>query len=210
MLLVVLASSRFLFLPCFIVLCLWVLYEIHKSNKKNETIERQFWERERQANLTRKQPLDDLVYIRVPLEFIPRTLLSDDPVACEYIHTLEQLSERKIVNLTGFSNTDLKLKYGAPNLNLLSEYDDNYTTYVRTLHRLAVKLYERDYESNARLLLEKAVESGTDVADTYRLLGKIYASHDLTEELDALIEKAEGLESLTAKSMLSDLKSLRA
>ena len=54
MLLVVLASSRFLFLPCFIVLCLWVLYEIHKSNKKNETIERQFWERERQANLLKK------------------------------------------------------------------------------------------------------------------------------------------------------------
>ncbi|MCR5654119.1 MAG: hypothetical protein K6G07_00545 [Lachnospiraceae bacterium] len=208
MILSFLASSRLLFLPCFIVFCLWLLYEIHKSNRKNEKAEREFWERERQANLTRKQPLNDLTYITVPMELIPKSLLSDDEKVREYIKTLEKLKDDKIVNLTGLTNTELKLKYGAPNLDLLSRYDDNYTTYARTMYRLAEKYHAAGYESNARILLEKAVESGTDVADTYRLLGKIYAAHEMKTELETLTEKARALDTLTSKAMVADLEKL--
>ena len=37
------------------------------------------------------------------------------------------------MHLTGYTNTDLKLEYGAPNIKLLSAYDQRYTTLARTL-----------------------------------------------------------------------------
>ena len=36
---------------------------------------------------------------------------------------IEALKEKKILNLSGFTNTDLKLEYGVGNLTDLTDYD---------------------------------------------------------------------------------------
>ena len=113
-----------------------------------------FWEKELAANRTPRKSLDDLCYIQIPLNTLPLSALPDDSVAEECRETLEELSKSPIVNLTGISNTDLKLQYGAPNINLLSSYDQRYTTLARTLQTLGNRLYEnrpqQEYSASAR------------------------------------------------------------
>lgn len=160
----------------------------------------------KKANLVRKKSLDGLPYITIPMEYIPKSLLNDDPAVADCISTLETLSEQKIVNLTGYTNTELKFNYGAANLPTLMEYDDNYTVYARTMNRLAQAYYDAGYESNARILLEKAVESQTDIKATYLLLAKIYKKHKETEKLYALLAKAEDLHSSSKDAIMHALQ----
>ena len=189
-----------------IVFVIWLTYELKKHDRINTKAYEDFWEKEREANLVRKKSLDNLSYIKVPLEYIPKSLLSEDPVVSDCISILEHLSERKIVNLTGYTNTDLKSEYGAPNLNILMEYDENYTLYARTMNKLAHAYYDAGYESNARILLERCIESNTDIKATYLLLAQIYKKHQETEKIDKLIETAKNLPSASKKSIIRVLE----
>lgn len=189
-----------------IVFVIWLTYELKKHDRINTKAYEDFWKKEREANLVRKKSLDNLSYIKVPLEYIPKSLLSEDPDVSDCISILEHLSERKIVNLTGYTNTDLKLEYGAPNLNILMEYDENYTLYARTMNRLAHAYYDAGYESNARILLECCIESNTDIKATYLLLAQIYKKHREKEKLDQLMNAAQTLPSVSKKSIIHALE----
>lgn len=184
----------FIFLAT-IVFVVWLTYELRKTDKMNRKAYDEYWENERIANETRKQSLDDLSFVHVPLEFIPKSLLDDNPQVVECYKLLQQLSEKPIVNFTGISNTELKLKYGSANLKLLSQYDENYTLYVRTANKLAGIYFEAGYKSNARIILEKCIESGSDIKSTYTLLAQIYKDSNETSKILELVAKADSLNS---------------
>lgn len=196
----------FVFLASFIIFIIWLTYELKKHEKLAENALNDFWSREQEANLTRKKPLDDLAYVEIPFDFIPQSLLADNDTVKDCLQTLKALSDRKIVNFTGYTNTDLKLQYGTANLPLLSEYDENYTLYARTLYKLACTYYENGYESNARILLEKAVESGTDISGNYKLLADIYQKHGETHKIKALLDSASSLRSSSRKNIIRSLE----
>ena len=177
-----------------------------KSNKKDAHSQEDFWERERVANSTRRKPLDDLDYIKLPMEQFPMTLLEDVPKAEDYKQIIISLSELPIVNFTGISNTDLKLRYGAPNIDLLISYDQNYTLLVRTLQQWAQLLYDNGYIDEARQLLEFSVSTGTDVSATYRLLCQIYREQGTPEKISDLYPIAEMLNSAMQKTIVRTLQ----
>lgn len=177
-----------------------------RNSKDRDKIEREFWERERKANNTRRQPLDDLAYIKLPMEIFPMDLLPDDPNVEDYRQTVLSLNELPIVNFTGFTNTDLKLRYGAPNISLLTSYDQSYTLLVRTLQQWAQRLYDGGYPNEACQLLEFAVSTGTDVSATYRLLCKIYQEQGTPEKISTLYPIAETLNSATKKTIVGILQ----
>lgn len=199
---------KFPFFASFIVFCGWLSYEIHKHrNMENNSME-EFWKKEEEANNTRRKSLDGLSYITIPFESLPMDLLADDPVIREYHETLHALAEGPIVNLTGISNTDLKLTYGAPNIKLLSLYDQRYTTLVRTLQNLGEALYEHGYSKEARTVLEFAVSTHTDISATYRLLSVIYTKDGQSDKIKDLLPIAEALNSVLKNSivrMLNDI-----
>ena len=191
----------------FIVFCLWLLYEIRKHKKMENQAAASFWEKEAAANSTRRKPLDDLAYIHIPFDTLPMDLMSDDPRIRELHDTLHGLAESgPIVNLTGISNTDLKLRYGAPNINLLTLYDQKYTTLARTLQDLGAALYEKEYYDQACAVLEFAVSTHTDVSATYRLLISIYQKQNRKDKISALIPIAESLNSSLRPSILRMLQ----
>lgn len=198
---------NFPFFASFIIFCIWLGYEIHKHAKTQEQADNDFWEKETAANNTRRKPLDDLDYIQIPFATLPMDLFSEDPVVREYHETLYALSESPIVNLSGISNTDLKLKYGAPNIELLSRYDQSYTTLARTLQNLGNALYQRGCYTQACLFLEFAVSTRTDISGTYKLLADIYTMQNEPEKIAALIPVAESLNSVLKDSILTLLKS---
>ena len=62
---------NFPFLASTIILCLLLNSLFRKNSRKAAKQEENFWDRERRANLVRRQPLDQLNYITVPLESFP-------------------------------------------------------------------------------------------------------------------------------------------
>lgn len=190
----------------FVVFLLWLQYEIKKHSRYDDKKQKEYWAREREANSTRKKSMDDLVFITLPLETFPMDIMTEDEKIVEYHETIRHLSKEKIVNLTGISNTDLKLKYGVANLPVLSQYDQCYTHLARTLQLWAAHLYENGYEEECTTLLEFAVNTNTDVSGTYRLLAHIYVKNGSKDKLDWLKTKTDSINSAMKKPIDRMLK----
>lgn len=194
------------FFASFIVFVVWLSYELAKHNKIDSQSQNEYWKKERAANRTRRKPLDDLEYINIPFEKLPMSLMSEDERIAEYHETLRKISESPIVNFTGISNTDLKLRYGVPNLDLLTRYDQSYTMLARTLQKWAQCLYDEGYPKEACQILEFAVSTRTDVSGTYRLLCKIYTENGTPEKIASLYSVAESLNSAMKKTIVRILQ----
>ncbi len=183
-----------------------IAVNIRKNKKDQAAIEQDFWAREREANSTRRKSLDDLDYIRLPMETFPMTLLEDVPKVEDYKQIILTLKDLPIVNFTGISNTELKLRYGAPNIDLLTQYDQNYTLLVRTLQQWAQLLYDAGYLTEACQMLEFAVSTGTDISSTYRLLCRIYKEQHTPVKIGSLYPIAEVLNSAMQKTIVRILQ----
>lgn len=183
---------------------IWLYMKI--TQKKVKSMDDPFWERERLANQTRKQPLDSLSYITIPLDSLPFIKDTENEKLQECQQTITALSGQKIVNLTGISNTDLKLTYGVANITVLSEYDQNFTILIRTLHAWGKELYDLGMKTDAQTVLEYAVSCKSDIKGTYSLLTDIYVETNMCDKIDSLIETAESLNSLTKNAILSYLR----
>lgn len=197
---------NFLIIASTLILAVAIGRTISKHQKNADNIQQAFLEREREANNTRRKPLDDLPYIKLPMEIFPMTLLQDNPRVAECQQIILSLKDQPIVNFTGFSNTDLKLRYGAPNITHLTTYDQNYTVLVRTLQQWAQALYDNGYPAEACQLLEFAVSTNTDVSATYRLLCRIYQEAGRPEKISALYPTAEALNSVMQKPIVRILQ----
>ena len=187
---------------------IWLAIKLKELKKKEDAREQSFWETERKANSTRRKPLDDLEYIKIPFDDLPLDILSENERVKEYIETLQTLSENPIVNLSCITNTELKLRYGAPNITILSRYDSAYTVLARTLQQWAVKLYDEGYVDEARKVLEFAVSTRTDVSGTYIKLAEIYMNLGMMEKVDELLQVAKGLDSSFSKGIVRKLQDL--
>ena len=170
-----------------IIFTLWLNYEIHKHSRIDKKKIDQFWRNERNANLIRRTDISELEYITIPLDTLPIADVEDATIN-SYRDTIRSLSDKRIVNLTGLTNTDLKLKYGTSNLKSLSDYDNNYTVLVSMLHKWGERLYNKGYVKEAIQVLEYSVMCLTDVRKTYLLLAKIYMEQNTPEQINPLLE----------------------
>ncbi len=168
-----------------------------------------FWEREAEANNTRRADISGLPYVVIPKDTLPfDAALSVD---CKReVTLLQELSEKKLLNLSMYTNTDLKAMYGPANLADLSYYDENFTTAIRALNTIGVALFHAGDFENARAFLEFAVEAGSDITETYATLGQLYIETQNPEAFDNLVSKAENLSSLSAPSIKNKLDSIKS
>lgn len=194
------------FLASFIALVLIISISMKKQSRLYKEREQDFWSREQRANSVRRKPLDGLKYVKIPLEAFPTHLLNENEQVLECINILETLTSQKIVNLTGRSNTDLKLEYGTANINALTEYDQNYTLLVCTLQKWADLLLDAGYRREAAGLMEFAVSTDTDISRTYYLLAEYYASLGRYSEIDRLREVAKNLRSVNRDIIVKHLQ----
>lgn len=196
------------FLLLTIIFVVWLRYEITKSNKLENRSFQYFLQREKEANAARRQDITGLNYVTVDLKCLPLKDSEDDTIN-SYRDTIISLANCKIVNLTGLTNTDLKYRYGAANLELLSEYDSNFTKLVSILHKWGERLYNNGNVSNATLVLEYAVSCGTDVTKTYRLLAKIYKEKNAVSQIDHLIDLIPNTTILRKDALIKELKQIK-
>lgn len=197
---------NFILFASTLILGFIIAFAVSKGKKTQAALQREYWQKEEAANNTKRKSLDDLDYIKLPMEIFPMDLLPDNPKIEDYRQIILSLSECPIVNFTGISNTDLKLRYGAPNIDLLTSYDQNYTLLVRTLQQWAQALYEAGHITEACQLLEFAVSTGTDISATYRLLCEIYHKQGTPDKIPELYPIAETLNSAMQKSIVRILQ----
>ncbi|MFT3984569.1 MAG: hypothetical protein QM697_11730 [Lachnospiraceae bacterium] len=197
---------NFLIFATIAVISAFIWFYMGNTNKKVRFDTESFWERERRANSMRKQPLDALLYITIPLEALPFIKDTEDEALKDCQNQILSLSGQKIVNLTGISNTDLKFQYGVANLNVLSDYDQNYTTLIRTLFSWGKTLYSLGLKEKAVRVLEFAVTCRADIKGCYLLLADLYEENQEYEKIEALIETAESLNSLMKDSIVGQLR----
>jgi hypothetical protein len=138
----------------------------------------------------------------------PVDIMADDPEVTECRELIRELANEKIVNLTGYTNTDLKLKYGVANLKLLSEYDDRFTLLVQTIRKWADRLWENGYTVEAVPLLEEQVRIHADVTSAYRKLAVYYRDNNEPEKIEILRKTAETLNSSSKNVILKYLDEL--
>ena len=197
---------NFLIIASFPIICILFSYALHSTNLKEQDVDSDFWDREQRANFTRKKPLDDLNFITIPDDLLTMEpeLTDEEIIGC--LKDLNDLSSSKIVNLTGYTNTDLKLAYGTANITILSEYDFHYTKLVTLLQKLAELLHENLEDELAVRVLEFAVSTGTDVSKSYYLLAELYQQMNTPEKIDLLITRAQGINSLMKNTIVQNLQ----
>ncbi|WP_026651487.1 hypothetical protein [Butyrivibrio proteoclasticus] len=196
------------FLASFIVLCVIFNISMRRVSRKVEQNEENFWEKEAQANNVRKKSLDTLEYVKIPVDTLPFGFEADNEAltACE--EEVLALKNEKIVNLTGISNTDLKLAYGTANITPLTQYDQNYTSLVISLQKWGQLLYDLGYYPEATKVLEFAVKTRTDISATYRTLVDLYktklglSEEEINKKLDGIMPIAKELNALSRQQIV--------
>ncbi len=195
------------FFICFILFVLWIHVKYQQDNKNKSTWDEEFWKREKEANFTRKKNIDNLDYIIIREEDLPfqNSATGEEK---QIQDSVRDLLSKKILNLSGQSNTDLKLEYGTANFTELSEYDQNFSDLLRTLNQWGGYLYKNvpDAQLRALQILEYAIALGSDISDTYRTVAKIYLEQNNISKIYELIHQVEDSDFFMKDSIIRQLK----
>lgn len=192
---------------CFFVFLLWFRQKNRQSSADAENIDTGFWNREQEANFVRKKDISNLPLIEVPLKQLPFGA-SKNASVLEVEAEVRGDSEKKMLNLSGKSNTDLKMEYGTANLEILSAYDANATVLLRHISRWGGLLFEDGDFANAKTVLEYGISIGTDISANYINLAKIYASEGNISGIQGLLDSAQNLNTLMKDSILKELRTI--
>ncbi len=179
---------------------------IRRSNARSKKANDEFWKRERDSYKAPSRPTDNLEYVRFP-DDLPIHISTDNPQIKEYQETLANVTKGKVLNLSGISNTEIRMSFGKDNMEELSLADQRYTTMCRTLDSLSVAYMDLGFKDEARSLLEFALSAGCDISSCWIRLGQYYMEKEDASALSSLIEKAEALDD-TVHSRNEILRSL--
>ena len=199
-------TMKFPILASFLIFIVIIAIFNKKTSKLQKKRNEEYWQRERASNFIRKKSLDNLEYISIPFSSFPMNVGADDEIIASCHKDLNSLRDEKIVNFTGYTNTDLKMEYGTANITVLSQYDQNYTLFVRTLQEWGKRLYELGYHDEALVVLEYAVSTRTDISATYYLAASIYQEKGQTDKIKHLLFVADTLQSAMKGAIVRTLK----
>ena len=149
-----------------------------------------FWAREEAANHARKKDISHLPQIRVEETELP-AIDTDDESILYYIGQLKEIIKMPMMDLSEYTNTDLKLAYGVGNFKTLSDYDETFHNFLTDLSCLGractrAKLYDAAIQT-----YEMAFRYGSTKLSDYEDLAGIYLAMDEPGKVTALIQQVE-------------------
>lgn len=196
------------FLIAFIIFTAVLAVKRQQQTRAQDEVDEAFVERERKANATRKQDISRLNYLPFHTQALPMGQIGDADIA-SYEAALSALSDKRIINLSSYSNTDLKLMYGPANLDELTEYDENYHTLSVTLFNYADRARELNHPEAAIQILEYAMSLSIDSSHIYLLLAELYLEKNMPEKIDGIRDAVSSMEESLQKLVLPKLPSSR-
>lgn len=173
---------------------------VKRSRRRTDQKMSQFWQQETAANQVRKQDISTLDYVYIPLETLPFGV-GQTPEITRLEGIIRELDTKQIVNLSQYTNTELKLKYGVANLDVLSACDERFTTLIRTLYQWSCLLLNSGHLDAAIQVAEYSIDIGSDISGCYYMLADYYNSIQDTTALNRLRESADKLTGLNANTI---------
>ncbi len=155
------------------------------QERKQQDLNESFLDRERRANLTRKQDISGLDFLKFSLDALPPDRYPDEELLMLETELIGY-HDAKIINLSHYSNTDLKLMYGAANFNQLCLYDNNYHTLAKTLLTYAKRHQELGHVKEAIHVLEYAMSIQMELGQVYLLLAQLYQEQGTPEKIEEI------------------------
>ena len=146
------------FFICFIVFLLWLRVKL-KQQDKNETSNKDFWQREHEADFSRNKDISMLEYISVPKEVLPFNEQTNDIELIQIQKDISDVMSKKMINLSGMTNTDIKFAYGRGNFEILSFYDQNYLKFLSLLNKWGTYLLNPGDKNRAKQIFEYAINT---------------------------------------------------
>lgn len=191
----------------FLALCYIVSRNVSRFKRSHGQSHEEFLEQESKANSVRKADISALPYIEIPLDELPLDSLS----ACGFAPLAEELralASLKILNLSMYTNTELKLMYGPANLAALSDCDDAYTSLIILLNKIGASLLEAGRPEDAERFLSFAISIGSDITTSYTMLATLYAEKHDTDRINQLIRSAASITSLSSRTIQNKLHAI--
>ena len=201
------------FIICFVIFIAWTQYEMKKSSKKNQEIEDAFWAREYEANHAPKQDISGLDYLSFDESVIPlppEGVFGEEDDINNYIKELKRLLQEPMIDLSEYSNTDLKLAYGIGNFKTLSDYDENYSSFLMLMTNLARGYARRDMNDLAIATYRSALSCGSIKLHDYTGLAQAYLANDDPAAVTELISEVEASENPRKQGVIDELKKVLA
>ncbi|MBQ1901957.1 MAG: hypothetical protein II169_05355 [Lachnospiraceae bacterium] len=168
-----------------------------------------FYRREIEANSTVRTDIDlnSLDYLTIPMDKFP----SDSKGNMEMSKALDELNalkDKRILNLTKMSNTDLKLEYGRNHLDEMQAIGENYVQLSILIVTIAEILYEAGEYNDAARILEYGIATKTDINKNYMLLADCYNMLGSTRQLTELREQVPTMGLTLERNILSHIDDL--
>ncbi len=175
---------------CFLIFVLWLNYERRKTSRREQKKSDSFWAREDEANRTRKKDISHLPFFKPDKNRIPFPETEDENIIFYQNEVLHYL-DTPMMNLSGYTNTDLKLAYGVGNFKTLSEYDENFNSLFMNLSHLGKSYQRRGLLSEAELVYQFCLDFGFQKATDYKALAAVYKEQGTPRKISDLISRAE-------------------
>ncbi len=167
------------------------IYYCHQRNQKIENqANEEFWERENLANQTRNKDISGLPLLHVEESEIPSPSTEDESVLY-YIGQIRNIIKEPMIDLSPYTNTDLKLAYGVGNFKTLSEYDENFNSFLMNLSNLARSCTRAGLHEAARDVYLLAMKYGSVKLSDYRELAETYIALDQPDRVSRMIRETE-------------------
>lgn len=193
------------FFICFIVFLLWLRVKL-KQQDSAETQNKDFWRREHEADFSRNKDISALDYISVDKSLLPFNEQTNDAELLQIQQDINTVLSKKMINLSGMTNTDIKLAYGRGNFEILSVYDQNYLKFLSLLNKWGAYLLERGFTNEAKQIFEYAVNTlNCDISGCYTGLAKIYLKNNDIDKVQQLINKIQSSDAYLKDSIAEKL-----
>ncbi len=190
---------------CFLIFIVWMHYEKRKATKEAERKSKEFWDREDKANHTRNKDISDLPFFEPEHHRIP-FIKTDDENILYYQQRVRTCVEAPMMNLSEYTNTDLKLAYGVGNFKTLSDYDENYNAFLMNLSNLGKAYHTAGLLEEAEKTYLLCLDSGSDKSSDHLALANIYEKMNAPDRLSALISRVKESDLPRKDSLLSQLQ----
>lgn len=177
-------------LICTFIFIGWLFYEGRKAQKAEQKATQEFWAREEEANRTRKKDISHLPLLTVTESEIPTAITSEDTIT-HCIGQIRNQIKEPMLDLSKYSNTDLKLAYGVGNFKTLSDYDENFNNFLISLSNLARIYTDSGFLEEARDTYLLALRCGSLKIADYKELATLYLKMDKPEKISDMITEVE-------------------
>ncbi len=207
----------------FITLLIFFNQKSNLSLKKHIQKKEEFLNREREANFSTKKKINEELFLKPNGDILPFYFYEIDENNLENVKLkrinkiqkdIQQCLCKPMIKLSSdISNTELKEMFGYGNLENLIDGEHNYNNYIKYLNNWSEALMALGKYEEATIILQEALEQGSDVSLTYTLLITTYYNTD-KDKLRIFIKKIRNrtdypISDLVYKKIISHYDSLK-